>query len=568
MGSFSNETLTSLHTDDGLLPTPTPSFREKVLNSSGSIVGFPATPEPSFGSEALMYAIRKEGSISITCVEPPPTGALSSSGDGDSGSQPEFNPWDPNSVLEDDDSLPLVPQVGTTVGKYTWPTTRSVEEAFRANGKAENSPSPRRVDLLQTPAQDLNSAALAAGIPPKQLHSFSNETLHSLHTDDGLLPTPTPSFREKVLNSSGSIVGFPATPEPSFGSEALIYAIRKEGLADESSSILTPPSEQEVLRSSVSDACACLPSSIPSFQKNTEKFCSSGGQLGQTEGYQRACLAGNAGMLGFQVAASAVGVQAVLPPPGYLGAFPSTISMPFPLPVAGSLPSTGGLVHDGTSAAGIESNAALASAPEDIAARCAAIAEEHQTQAEWYRRCSVQLIQNSTSGSSAREGAGRMKRGGIASHVGTKPETPASERTTVQFKNIPNDYTRQMFLDMLDAEGFKHAYDFVYLPVDLNRNRPTNKGYAFINFIKSSEAERFAKHFEGWAKWKFSSSKIGVVVWGAVQGLQANIAEHRNSAIMHPSVPDDLKPILIQDGEHVPFPGPTRRVRPRHVKAR
>mmetsp|Transcript_71398 Transcript_71398/g.180813 ORF Transcript_71398/g.180813 Transcript_71398/m.180813 type:complete len:424 (-) Transcript_71398:115-1386(-) len=420
--------------------------------------------------------------------------------------------------------------------------------------------------------------------------SFSNETLTSLHTDDGLLPTPTPSFREKVLNSSGSIVGFPATPEPSFGSEALIYAIRKEGLADESSSILTPPSEQEVLRSSVSDACACLPSSIPSFQKNTEKFCSSGGQLGQTEGYQRACLAGNAGMLGFQVAASAVGVQAVLPPPGYLGAFPSTMCMPFPLPVAGLLPAIGGLMQEGTSAAGIGSNAALALAPEDIAARCAAVAEEHRTWAEWYQRCSVQLMQSSTSGSSATEGGGRVKAAGIASnghstghrhvgneihpktgfaagHAGKEPKIPASERTTVQFKNIPNDYNRQMLLDMLDAEGFKHAYDFVYLLFDLNRTRPTNVGYAFINFISSSEAERFKKHFEGWANWRFSSEKKGAVVWGDLQGLHANIEKHRNSAIMHPSVSDDLKPILFQDGEHVPFPAPTKRVRQRRVKS-
>lgn len=55
------------------------------------------------------------------------------------------------------------------------------------------------------------------------------------------------------------------------------------------------------------------------------------------------------------------------------------------------------------------------------------------------------------------------------------------ERTTVMLRNLPNNYTREMFLEMLDSEGFRGSYDFVYLPCDFHRK--ANLGYAFVNMV-------------------------------------------------------------------------------------
>ena len=49
------------------------------------------------------------------------------------------------------------------------------------------------------------------------------------------------------------------------------------------------------------------------------------------------------------------------------------------------------------------------------------------------------------------------------------PAKQASDRTTVMLRNVPNNYTREMFLALLDDNGFAGRYDFVYLPCDFRR---------------------------------------------------------------------------------------------------
>ncbi len=63
------------------------------------------------------------------------------------------------------------------------------------------------------------------------------------------------------------------------------------------------------------------------------------------------------------------------------------------------------------------------------------------------------------------------------------PEQPArvehSKWTTRMLRNLPNDYTRNDFLDLLQAKNI--AFDFVYLPIDWRKR--ANLGYAFVNLV-------------------------------------------------------------------------------------
>ena len=51
----------------------------------------------------------------------------------------------------------------------------------------------------------------------------------------------------------------------------------------------------------------------------------------------------------------------------------------------------------------------------------------------------------------------------------SNPARQTADRTTVMLRNIPNNYTREMFLALLDDNGFAGRYDFVYLPCDFRR---------------------------------------------------------------------------------------------------
>ncbi|SBT38010.1 RNA-binding protein, putative [Plasmodium ovale wallikeri] len=122
--------------------------------------------------------------------------------------------------------------------------------------------------------------------------------------------------------------------------------------------------------------------------------------------------------------------------------------------------------------------------------------------------------------------------------------------TTVMLRNIPNKYTQNMLMDVMN-EHFRGLYDFFYLPIDF-RNK-CNVGYAFINFIHPHYAELFIKFFNNYKLSAFKSNKVCTVTWGRVQGLKANIEHYRNSAIMTIPIPQ-YKPILFQNGITVSWP--------------
>lgn len=133
------------------------------------------------------------------------------------------------------------------------------------------------------------------------------------------------------------------------------------------------------------------------------------------------------------------------------------------------------------------------------------------------------------------------------------------KETTKIMKNVPLQYTRQQLLDLLDTHGFRGKYNFVYLPV--NFRTCDLHGYAFVNFTCDTVATQFEMQFAGFTAWGVESDMICEVKSSTHQGLKGNIMRYRNSPVMHDSVDDAWRPILLADGVRVPFPAPTRSIK-------
>lgn len=141
-------------------------------------------------------------------------------------------------------------------------------------------------------------------------------------------------------------------------------------------------------------------------------------------------------------------------------------------------------------------------------------------------------------------------------------------RTTVCLRNVPNNYTRQMLLELLEEQGLLGHFDFLYLPCDFHRH--ANLGYAFVNLVDEASVKLFWGAFEGFTAWALPTAKVGRVSFsGPHQGLLAHIERYRNSPVMHKSVPEEYKPMIFADGQPQPFPAATRKIkRPAPAKRR
>jgi len=133
-------------------------------------------------------------------------------------------------------------------------------------------------------------------------------------------------------------------------------------------------------------------------------------------------------------------------------------------------------------------------------------------------------------------------------------------RTTLMLRNLPNDYTRELFLNMLDDECLAGEYDFVYFPVDFQTG--SGLGYAFVNFTSHEEAVRAWQLLDGYNDWLVGSTKVCEVRWSnPVQGLNANVQRYRNSPLMHEKVPDSYKPVVFSNGVRVEYPAPKKPIK-------
>lgn len=132
--------------------------------------------------------------------------------------------------------------------------------------------------------------------------------------------------------------------------------------------------------------------------------------------------------------------------------------------------------------------------------------------------------------------------------------------TTVVLRNLPNQLTRKMLLDLLEDEGMGGSFDFVYLPVDFSSN--TCLGHAFVNFVSASDAARCWQVFKGFKEWDAPVANVCDVQWSDPrQGIEALIEHYRNSPVMHTSILDEWKPAVFDGGMRIPFPVPTKPIK-------
>lgn len=138
-------------------------------------------------------------------------------------------------------------------------------------------------------------------------------------------------------------------------------------------------------------------------------------------------------------------------------------------------------------------------------------------------------------------------------------------KTTLIFRNCPNECGRDTLVQVLDAEGFAGLYDFVHLPVEFHSSNAL--GYAIVNMVSHSVAERALQHFSGFDRWPARDAKPCEMAWNnPLQGLAAHVDRYRNSPLMHQSVPETYRPLLFRKGARVSFPKPTMRIRAPRIR--
>jgi len=136
--------------------------------------------------------------------------------------------------------------------------------------------------------------------------------------------------------------------------------------------------------------------------------------------------------------------------------------------------------------------------------------------------------------------------------------------TTLMLRNIPNKYTQNSLMQEICARGFRGAFDFFYLPMDVH-NR-SNVSYAFLNFISPTEAENFRNEFHGRQFHGVRSRKVAAVSNAHLQGLQANL-QHFEHRVVLLSRNDQYRPVVFRNGHRVKFEDALNEVRAKRQSA-
>jgi len=128
--------------------------------------------------------------------------------------------------------------------------------------------------------------------------------------------------------------------------------------------------------------------------------------------------------------------------------------------------------------------------------------------------------------------------------------------------DIPEAYTRDMLVTLLNKEGFGGQFDFLYRPYKIDGKQVTDTplGYAIVNLRCPLWALKFLKHFDRFDKWGIEGGQPAVTKWYQEHGKENHIKRYKDSDIMHPDVAETKKPMVFHDGIPTPFPGPTREL--------
>jgi hypothetical protein len=122
--------------------------------------------------------------------------------------------------------------------------------------------------------------------------------------------------------------------------------------------------------------------------------------------------------------------------------------------------------------------------------------------------------------------------------------------TTICFRNLPNNYSTQMVLELLNSHGFHCLYDFVYVPHDFKRlPKRVNVGYFFVDFISHDFASSALEKLSGFRRWGVSSNKVLSGSWAKQnQGRSACVERCKYFLFMHENIPSECKPMMFENG--------------------
>jgi len=117
-------------------------------------------------------------------------------------------------------------------------------------------------------------------------------------------------------------------------------------------------------------------------------------------------------------------------------------------------------------------------------------------------------------------------------------------------RGLPERFTRQELVEVLDATGLHSSYDFIYLP--LHFKRLVTFGYAIVNF-RSHESAADAMKRLGCVH---VHDQLLRVEWSeGAQGLEALVQKYRHRSVMQSGKHDSFKPAMFNSlGVQVPFP--------------
>lgn len=123
-------------------------------------------------------------------------------------------------------------------------------------------------------------------------------------------------------------------------------------------------------------------------------------------------------------------------------------------------------------------------------------------------------------------------------------------------RNIPVHFSRSDLLELLAAHDCLMDARFLYLPLESATGSAF--GYAFIAFANEDVAERFRSLLDDM---EMSPGHVLRVNWNSSDvNADELVARFRNSRLMHPSVPDAIRPIVLLNGIRTEFPAATKKL--------